>query len=146
MQPTLFRSFACLSLLSVGSATTVSYDTIFDDASGSLNTIACSDGSHGLITRGYKTFGSLPSYPFIGGTSDIDGWNSPNCGSCYQLVYIDPNDETKKKSINILAIDVAKEGFNVAKAALDELTGGNAEQFGNVDVEAKLVDRAVCGL
>lgn len=61
-------------------------------------------------------------------------------------MYIDPNDETKKKSINILAIDVAKEGFNVAKAALDELTGGNAEQFGNVDVEAKLVDRAVCGL
>ena len=29
----------------------VSYDTVYDSASGSMDTVACSDGSNGLITK-----------------------------------------------------------------------------------------------
>jgi hypothetical protein len=36
---------------------TVSYDTTYDVASTSLNEVACSDGSNGLESKGYTTFG-----------------------------------------------------------------------------------------
>lgn len=53
---TLF--FAALSVLAAPSATaTVSYDQTFDNASGDLETVACSDGPNGLIPKG------LPSSP-----------------------------------------------------------------------------------
>ena len=62
-----------------------------------------------------------------------------SCGTCYSLTY---NGTT----INILAIDHADEGFNIAQEALDELTGGNAVALGRVDVEAAEVDGSACGL
>lgn len=56
----------------------VSYDTGYDDRSRSLNVVACSDGSNGLITRyGWQTQGSIPRFPYIGGYEGVAGWNSP---------------------------------------------------------------------
>ncbi|KAH7419691.1 Cerato-platanin [Cadophora sp. MPI-SDFR-AT-0126] len=128
-----------LSLLSVASAITVSYDNGYDDGSRSLAVVACSDGTNGLLTKGYTTQNSLPSFPRIGGASVIAGWNSGSCGTCWSLTY---NGNT----INVLAIDHANEGFNIAQAAMDQLTGGRAVALGRIDAQYAQVPASACGL
>ncbi|KAH9975957.1 hypothetical protein BGW80DRAFT_1295522, partial [Lactifluus volemus] len=54
------------------------FDTTFDNRAGSMNNVACSNGVNGLASR-FPTFGSLPSFPFIGGAFDV-AFNSTNCG------------------------------------------------------------------
>ena len=138
---------AALAALSFGSmafaqasTVSVSYDSIYDNASGSTSTIACSDGANGLITKyGYSTFGAIPSFPRIGGSSTIPSWNAATCGQCYAISY-------KGKTINVLAIDTAPSGFNMAHAAMDKLTGGQATQLGRVTANIKKVGVSKCGL
>ncbi|CZS94690.1 probable SnodProt1 PRECURSOR [Rhynchosporium agropyri] len=130
---------AFFSLLSVASAITVSYDTGYDDGSRALAAVSCSDGSNGLLTKGFSTQNSLPSFPRIGGASVIAGWNSGSCGSCWALSY-------NGRTINVLAMDHANEGFNIAQAALDELTGGQAVALGRIDAQYSQVDVSACGL
>lgn len=127
------------ALLTTTSAITVSYDKGYDDGSRSLSVVACSDGNNGLLTKGYTTQNSLPSFPHIGGASTIAGWNSASCGKCYRLTY-------NGKSIPVLAIDHAAEGFNIAQAALDELTGGQAVKLGRIDAAWAEVAKSECGL
>jgi Cerato-platanin len=79
---TLISAFALAVMPSIVAATRVSYDTTYDGFTTGLNVVACSDGPNGLLTKGYTTFGSLPSFPYIGGYSGIV-WNSPNCGMCF---------------------------------------------------------------
>ena len=136
-----FKTVA-LALLAVAApalGVTLSYDEAYDNASASLATVACSDGSHGLLTKGFSTFGSLPHFPNIGGAAAIAGWNSASCGTCWQLTY-------NGKSINVLAVDHADAGFNVAKGAMNSLTNGQAEKLGRIDVTAKQVAASKCGL
>ena len=138
-----FTSLA-LTLLATVSTTlaatvTVSYDETYDNADGQLTTVACSDGPNGLITKGYDTFGSLPHFPNIGGAAAIAGWGSAQCGSCWQLTY-------GGRSINVLAVDHADEGFNIAKGAMDMLTDGQAAFLGRVDADVTQVDASQCGL
>lgn len=102
--------------------------------------MACSDGANGLITKyGWQTQGQVKGFPHIGGAQAVAGWNSPNCGTCWQATY-------NGRSIYILAIDRASQGLNIAFSALNELTGGNAEQFGRVDAVVKQVSVNNCGL
>ncbi|KAK7456498.1 hypothetical protein VKT23_010748 [Stygiomarasmius scandens] len=147
--PLLMKLSATLAsvffLSSFAAAVDLRYDTTYDNPNGGMTTIACSDGSNGLITRyGFQTFGNIPNFPHIGAAQAIAGWNSPQCGTCWTLSYTNGNGQTS--SINILAIDHAGSGFNVAQAAMDELTGGNAVAFGRVDVTATQVDVSQCGL
>ncbi|KAG5643568.1 hypothetical protein DXG03_000663 [Asterophora parasitica] len=135
---------ASLSVLPVALSVTLSYDSSYDNSKRSLSTVACSDGAHGLITAGYKTFGALPKFPHVGGAAAIAGWNSAKCGSCWQLTYTNPKGV--KKSINVLAVDHADKGFNIALAAMNELTGGQAIQLGRIDVASKEVAASACGL
>jgi hypothetical protein len=128
-----------LSLAAAASAITVSYDRGYDDGSRSLGAVSCSDGSNGLLTKGYSTQSSLPSFPRIGGASVIEGWNSASCNTCWVLTY-------KKNNITVLAIDHVAEGFNIALAAMDELTGGQAVALGRVDAGYSQVDASACGL
>jgi hypothetical protein len=128
-----------IAFISAVAAITISYDTGYDDSSRSLSVVSCSDGANGLLTRGYTTQGSLPGFPKIGGASVIAGWNSDSCGTCWSLTY---NGNT----INVIAIDHATEGFNIAQAAMDELTGGQAVFLGRVDASYAQVDASVCGL
>jgi len=130
---------ALTALLTPTLCITVSYDTGYDLGSRSLSVVSCSDGSNGLLTKGFTTQSSLPSFPRIGGASTIAGWNSDSCGTCYSLTY---NGNT----INILAIDHADEGFNIAQAALDDLTGGQAVALGRIDAQWAEVDKSACGL
>jgi hypothetical protein len=137
--------FALSLLCSLVRATIVSYDEAYDVASASLTTVACSDGPNGMLTRNFTTFGSLPKFPYIGGFVGVAGWNSPNCGSCHQLTFTNVTSGAKK-SINILVIDSTDVGYNVALAAMNELTGGRAKALGRLNVTDISVNRSVCGL
>ncbi|KAF8527715.1 Cerato-platanin, partial [Gautieria morchelliformis] len=119
-------------------ADTVSFDTTYDNAEGSLATVACSDGANGLLSR-FPTFGSLPTFPNIGSAEAIVAHGSPNCGTCWQLAF---NGTT----INVLAIDHAAAGFNIAQEAMDTLTGGQAVELGRITATATQLDASACGL
>ena len=95
----------------------VTWDGTYDNPSGSLNGVACSDGQYGLYAK-YKTFNHLPTFPFIGGAYDIV-WNSPNCGGCWRIFNRDNGH-----AINLIGIDTAGAGFNIAQAAFKALSGG----------------------
>jgi len=114
------------------------YDTTFENPTGCLNNVACSDGPNGLVSR-FPTFGDIPNFPFIGGAFDVV-WNSPNCGGCWNIT-----NPTTGVSIQITAIDTAGAGFNIAQEAFEKLNGGQIGQ-GVVDVVASKVAASVCGL
>lgn len=118
---------------------TLSYDTTYDEPSLSLTAVACSNGEYGLMTQGYTTLGSLPTYPNLGGAYTVTGWNSPACGSCYEITYGDT-------SLYVTAVDVALEGFNLSEEAMNVLTGGLAIELGRVNVNSTEVDPSFCGL
>ena len=115
----------------------VTYDTIYDMPATPLTAVACSNGKNGLLTKGFTTFGSLPTTN-IGGMAGIV-FNSTECGSCWELSY-------EGKSVNVLAIDFAGDGFNVAESTLNILTDGNAVDLGHIEAEVKPADASACGL
>jgi hypothetical protein len=122
-----------------GTAVNVAYDTKYDDGTLSTLSVACSDGTNGLSTKGYSTIGALRTFPNVGGAPNIAVWNSPNCDACYQAGY---NGVT----INVTGIDVAVGGFVLSKTALDTLTGGQAIALGHVEATYTQVASSVCGL
>jgi len=139
----IFTSFAVL-LTSVHAQLTVSFDQKYDNGAQSLDTVACSNGPNGLETRGFTTFGSLPKFPFIGGAPAVTGFDSPGCGTCWALTFVDAQGTST--SINVLAIDVATPNFNIALEAMNVLTNGQATFLGRVPVTAVQVDSSLCGL
>lgn len=138
----IFTSIVALALPAL--STSVTYDQTYDNKAGSLSTVACSNGPNGLLTQGYNTFGDLPSFPNIGGASAVAGWNSPNCGTCWELTFTD--GQGKATSINVMAVDYAANGFNIGLTAMNNLTSGHAVQFGVVDVASKQVAASACGV
>ncbi|EPE08632.1 epl1 protein [Ophiostoma piceae UAMH 11346] len=129
-----------LSMAAAATAISLSYDQGYDDASRSLTVVSCSDGANGLISRyGWQTQGEIPRFPYIGGSETIPGWNSPNCGLCWQLTY-------NGKSIYVLAIDHAASGLNIGLTAMNELTNNQAVNLGRVDVTAVQTAASNCGL
>ncbi len=125
-------------------AETLGYDDNYGVGSNSLTTVACSDGANGLMSKGFTTFDSLPSFPFIASASAVGGWNSTGCGTCWELTYT--NADGAQSSITVTAVDHADAGFYTSQAALDELTDGHAVEFGIVTVSASQVDASNCGL
>ena len=117
----------------------LSYDTTYDNPSLPLTSVACSDGANGLITKGYTTLGSLPTFPNVGGVYTVTGWNSPACGTCYNVTY-------GGKTLSVLAVDVGLDGFNLSEEAMNTLTGGLAVELGRVEVTATQVPASVCGI
>ncbi|TFK34876.1 immunomodulatory protein [Crucibulum laeve] len=129
----------------VAHAITVSFDQVYDNAAGSLTTVACSDGSNGLINRGFNKFSDLPSFPNIGGAPAITGFNSAACGTCWELTFT--NAQGAKKSVNVTAIDVASPtSFNIALTSMNTLTNGQAVALGRVNVTTRQVPASGCGL
>lgn len=139
MKFTLAAALSAILFAVPSIADSVSFDTVYDNKAQSLATVACSDGSNGLLTKGFKTFGDLPSFPNIGGAAAVTGFNSAGCGTCWALTF---NGTT----VNVLAIDVASPGFNIAEAAMNTLTKGQAVFLGRVNATAKQVAASVCGL
>jgi hypothetical protein len=69
----------------------------------------------------------------------FSGPNEQQCGTCWELSY-------KGRTVNILAIDHAASGFNIALDAMNALTGGQAVKLGRIDATSKQVDKSKCGL
>ncbi|PSR80301.1 hypothetical protein PHLCEN_2v6773 [Hermanssonia centrifuga] len=120
-------------------AVSISYDQAYDNTSTSLAEVACSDGSNGLLTKGFTTLGSLPNFPSVGGAAAIPGWNSTECGSCWELTF---NGTT----VTVLAVDHTEDGFNISEEAMNLLTGGQAVAVGRVDATVAQVNASACGL
>jgi len=138
----LFPTLSTISLLGFVAASMaihVSWDSAYDQGSSSLATVACSDGSNGLLTKGFSTFGSLKAFPNIGGAQAVAGWNSASCGTCWQLSY-------QGRSVNILAVDHADDGFNISEEAMNTLTNGQAVQVGVVQATVTQLPASACGL
>ncbi|KAI9433898.1 Cerato-platanin [Lactarius indigo] len=123
----------------VVSAVNVRYDAVYDNPKGSLSTVTCSDGTNGLLTKGFTTFDSLPSFPNIGAAQVIKGFNSAACGTCWQITYVG-------KTINVTAMDTAKDGFVLSLGAMNTLTGGHAKDLGVVGAQATQIANNYCGL
>ncbi|KAI9433901.1 Cerato-platanin [Lactarius indigo] len=135
----LSSTMVALAALFSTSTDHVRYNTYYDHASTSLNNVACSDGKNGLITKGFTTFGSLPSFPNIGGVFAVKSWNSTYCGSCWELTY-------EGDTIYVTAIDTVGDGFDLSLKAMNTLTDGKAKQLDVVSAEATQVDESYCGL
>jgi len=114
------------------------FDTTFDNPTGSLNNVACSNGVNGLVSR-FPTFNTIPNYPYIGGAFDV-AWNSPNCGGCWSIA-----NPANGATIYMTAVDTAGAGFNMATTAFKALNGGQIGQ-GVLDVVATKVAPSFCGL
>lgn len=119
----------------VVSSTRIAWDAAYDNGSQSLATVSCSNGANGMLTKGYHIFRDLPTFPNIGGSSAIAGWNSPNCGSskfpkfafvtdprgspyltgsCWNITY-------HGKTITVTVIDHA-DGYNLSEEGMNTLT------------------------
>ncbi|KAF9781691.1 SnodProt1 [Thelephora terrestris] len=133
-----FSVIAILVAPLIISATSVTYDTVYDQATDSLDNVACSNGPNGLLTKGYKVFGDIPTFPNISGSS-VAYWNSPNCGSCWNITY-------QGETITVTVIDYAGDGFNLSEEAMNTLTGGEAVELGVVDATSVQVDESFCGM
>ncbi|KAF8265436.1 Cerato-platanin-domain-containing protein [Lactarius quietus] len=117
-------------------------NSFYDNGQQSLNNVACSNGANGLLaTNKFTDFASLPTFPNVGGVFAVGGWNSPECGSCWQVT----NPGTGV-TIYITAIDTVFSGFDVSQAAMNTLTNGQANQFSVIDVESTQVAPSFCGL
>ncbi|KAF2819353.1 Cerato-platanin [Ophiobolus disseminans] len=140
MQFSATLSAIILGFTSISSAISVSYDTGYDDASRALTSVSCSDGANGLITKyGWASQGSVAGFPRIGGYVGVEGWNSAQCGTCYGVTY-------KGKTVYVLAVDHTDNGFNLAKAAMDDLTNGQAAQLGRIEAQYAQVAVSNCGI
>ncbi len=128
-----------VAFFSVASAVKIQYDTVYDNSEASLSSVTCSDGANGLLTKGYTTFGSLPSFPHVSAAKAVGGWNSKACGSCWRITY-------QGKSVNVTAIDTAGDGFNPSLETLNTLTNGHGVEFGHIDAQAVQIDKKYCGL
>lgn len=95
-------------------ATTLKYDSHYSIPTNlQLTAFACSDGPNGLITKyGVSTVAQLQTKlqpnTVIAATPFIAGWNSPQCGSCYQA-----RNPQNNKSIKFVGVDKAGAGIVV---------------------------------
>jgi hypothetical protein len=115
----------------------VTWDATYDNPNGNTNSVACSNGPHGLASR-YPHFKNFPDFPYLGGAFDVK-WGSPNCGKCWKLF-----DKKTHRSIYIRAIDAAGTGFNIGKHAFIALNGGTVGG-GTLEAEAIPVPGHFCG-
>ena len=102
--------------------TSVSYDTIYDNDAVSSSSVACSNK---LFSVGFPSFGTIPTFPNIGGSSVVTGFNAPQCVTCWKLTL-------SKNSVFVIVIDTAGEGFNLSEEAMNTLTDGQAVKLGRV--------------
>ncbi|KAG1885076.1 Cerato-platanin [Suillus subluteus] len=142
MRPPLTRVLCDLAVFHPDTQVKVTYDDFYDNAATSLSDVACSNGANGLLTKGYTTLGSLPSFPRIGGIPDLT-WNSALCGTCWNLQYF--TSAGTHESINITAVDAA-DTFNLSLEAFDEFTDDTGVAAGGVYANSTLIDASFCGI
>ncbi|TFK49763.1 hypothetical protein OE88DRAFT_381921 [Heliocybe sulcata] len=145
---TTIAALAVLVPVVLGQAQTtqqsVTYNSAYDNSCLSLASVTCGPT---LMSMGFSTFGSLPSFPYIGATSFIPATSTcsqGNCASCYNITNGDV-------TISILAIHSASAGMSVGLEAMNELTHGQGAQMGalqtgGMQMNVVQVDQSYCGL
>jgi hypothetical protein len=126
--------FAILALLApAASAVTVSltFDGMYATADQPLSTFSCP----GLF--GAERVNQLAAWPNVTATAFIERNLSPNCGTCWQVTY-------QGRSINLLAIDHAPQGFTASPFTVNWLTSGTGITNGRVDVDVTQIDPSEC--
>lgn len=118
------------------------YDTLYDQADTPLSSVACSGV---LINDSYNTFGDLPGYPLIGGAPQIDSWDSPSCGSCWQFIYSGPNNEIKSFFFTVINTG-GQGGYTISLEGMNLLTYGDALTLDGVLVDVSSETSYLCGL
>ncbi|KAN0126470.1 Cerato-platanin domain containing protein [Russula decolorans] len=113
----------------------VSWNAKYDDPNGSTNSVACSNGPHGLAPK-YPYFRNFPDFPYLGGSYDISHGSS-NCGKCWKLSY-------KGRSIYFTSIDGYGGGYSIGRKAYIALYGGTGGP-GSLDANAQSVPGHFCG-
>ncbi|KAI5118088.1 hypothetical protein M0805_007738 [Coniferiporia weirii] len=129
-----------LSSVSAFVTTRATYDNTYDNPNGNMNSVACSNTPFGLSGR-FPTFGSVPTFPNIGGSQFVTSSLSNKCGSCWTI-----NAVGSDKPIYFTAIDVAGEGFNISEESMLAIANGTAIEVGSVEIQAVEVDSIYCGL
>ncbi|KAJ7577468.1 SnodProt1 [Mycena floridula] len=144
----LFCSISLFIASTVATLASMSYDDTYGSPAASLSSVACSDGKYGLLSR-FPTFGSLPTYPNVGGISHIEQWDSQNCGSCWEIrcgqkkIYFSGIDSAGETPGNL---DLGTVNIVVTSWMMDECTSGMAKELGVLEVEYVQVERSFCGL
>lgn len=138
-RPTIYKIFA---LPAFGITSYVTWDATYGNPDGSIDSVSCSNGLNGLLSQGYTTFSSLPSFPNIGGVPG-NSWNSTLCGSCWGLKYTAPTGG--QTTVYITAVDDSYT-FNISPQAFDALTNGTGFAAGKVEVRAIQVSASQCGM
>ena len=115
----------------------VTWNAKYDDPNGSTNSVACSNGPHGLAGE-YPHFKNFPDFPYLGGAYDTNHGSS-NCGKCWKLT----NTKTHRW-IYFTSIDGAGSGYSIGKRAYTELNGGTVGS-GSMEAEAQSVPGHFCG-
>lgn len=119
------------------------YDTRYDEPNVSLSTTSCSADAGNL--EGHKTFGSIPNFPHIVGSFVAGGFNSTECGACYNLTYT-PMDGSEPTVIPFTVINDDQKGFTSSVQGLKDLTGFDIENFpGDVPIYYEEVPIHFCG-
>ena len=124
-----------LFLVAAVAATTLKFDPNYSSTGSlSLTHYACSDGGNGLINAwspSVNTVNDLKSKlkdgVIIAAFNTIGGWNSPNCGLCYQFRSL-----SNGKVVKFIAVDVAGSGTGIvgpAEFSLFSKSGTTAEGF-----------------
>ncbi|OCH88215.1 Cerato-platanin [Obba rivulosa] len=129
----IFAALAALSGVFSQSSTTisVSFDTIYGEASESLDVVACSQV---IEQMGFTTFGTIPNFLGIGGAGVVTGFDAPDC----ELTF----EET---SISVFVIDGSAPGtFNIAPRTMNKLPNGQADVSMPVNAAAMQVDSSNC--
>ncbi|KAF9815285.1 hypothetical protein IEO21_04648 [Rhodonia placenta] len=100
----------------------LAYSTIYDEPSALVTVLTCGEQ---LKTLGYTTLGSLPGYPYIGGSVNVtDGdASSPNCGECALINFAGA-------FATVLLVDHADEGIVVSEEVMQWLApNGNVSDY-----------------
>ena len=117
-------TFTHTKLSTRSSTMCATFDTMYDNRCGSLNSLAYSNvfRENGLAAR-FPTFGNIPTFLFIGGAPDV-AFNSPKCGGCWKLI-----SKMTGASLIMSTIDNGGSGFNLAREAF---VTSNSNQIGQV--------------
>ena len=127
--------FSLAALTSAQTPERLTYSLFYDQAGDSINNAACGD----QLSSKWPTFGSIPTFPAIGGSYAVANYASPNCGSCWLL-----QDQTTGVSVYFTAIDTAAVGFISSNETFFELGGEAGEIAGSIQVTATPVDESYC--
>ncbi|KAF3930407.1 hypothetical protein AA313_de0209176 [Arthrobotrys entomopaga] len=116
--------------VAAASATVLKWDNNYSPtANNQLTIFACSDGPNGIITKQHvstvpQLVAKLKPGVTIGAVQTVAGWNSQNCGKCYNA-----RNPRNNKSQLFVAIDVGKDGAIFGPAQFSAISDtGNTDE------------------